>query len=120
MIVDSFMFFNAPDVLEIRLREFDAVVDRWVVVESSVTHQGQPKASCFRDHRERFAPWNDRIVSVIVEPQGQTPREREAAQRPAIRVGLWPAVEEFLAQETFRLRERYDHNNGFTVRERGP
>ncbi len=35
-IIDSFTFFNEPDVLEIRLRELNAVVDRWVVVEASV------------------------------------------------------------------------------------
>jgi tetratricopeptide (TPR) repeat protein len=32
--------------------------------------------------------------------------------------GLWPAVEEFLAQGTFRLKERFTHNNGLTVLER--
>jgi tetratricopeptide (TPR) repeat protein len=32
--------------------------------------------------------------------------------------GLWPAVEEFLAQGTFRLRERLHHNNGLTILER--
>jgi GT2 family glycosyltransferase/tetratricopeptide (TPR) repeat protein len=31
--------------------------------------------------------------------------------------GLWPAVEEFLARGTFRLRRRYVHNNGLTVLE---
>ena len=32
--------------------------------------------------------------------------------------GLWPAVEEFLTQGTFRLKERYENNNGLTVLER--
>jgi GT2 family glycosyltransferase/predicted Zn-dependent protease len=32
--------------------------------------------------------------------------------------GLWPAVEEFLRAGTFRLRERYDNNNGLAVLER--
>jgi tetratricopeptide (TPR) repeat protein len=31
--------------------------------------------------------------------------------------GLWPAVEEFLARGTFRLRRRFTHNNGLTVLE---
>jgi hypothetical protein len=31
--------------------------------------------------------------------------------------GLWPAVEEFLARGTFRLRQRYTHNNGLAVLE---
>jgi tetratricopeptide (TPR) repeat protein len=32
--------------------------------------------------------------------------------------GLWPAVEEFLAQGTFRLKERCTNNNGLAVLER--
>jgi tetratricopeptide (TPR) repeat protein len=32
--------------------------------------------------------------------------------------GLWPAVEEFLAEGTFRLKQRFTNNNGLTVLER--
>jgi tetratricopeptide (TPR) repeat protein len=32
--------------------------------------------------------------------------------------GLWPAVEEFLMEGAFRLRERYENNNGLAVLER--
>ena len=32
--------------------------------------------------------------------------------------GLWPAVEEFLTQGTFRLKQRCEKNNGLTVLER--
>ena len=39
--------------------------------------------------------------------QGETPGHR----------GLWPAVEEFLAQGTFRLKARYENNNGLAVLE---
>jgi tetratricopeptide (TPR) repeat protein len=34
--------------------------------------------------------------------------------------GLWPAVEEFLAQGTFRLREQLTNNNGLTILEALP
>jgi GT2 family glycosyltransferase len=34
--------------------------------------------------------------------------------------GLWPAVEEFLAQGRFRLKDRYENNNGLTVLEALP
>ena len=40
--------------------------------------------------------------------QGETPGH----------AGLWPAVEEFLAQGTFRLKSREHQNNGLTVLER--
>jgi hypothetical protein len=32
--------------------------------------------------------------------------------------GLWPAVEEFLSEGTFRLKQRFTNNNGLTVLER--
>jgi tetratricopeptide (TPR) repeat protein len=32
--------------------------------------------------------------------------------------GLWPAVEEFLAKGTFRIKQRFENNNGLTVLER--
>lgn len=32
--------------------------------------------------------------------------------------GLWPAVEEFLAAGVFRLKQRYENNNGLTILER--
>jgi GT2 family glycosyltransferase len=32
--------------------------------------------------------------------------------------GLWPAVEEFLAKRTFRIKQRFENNNGLTVLER--
>jgi len=32
--------------------------------------------------------------------------------------GLWPAVEEFLAQGTFRLKHRFENNNGLAILER--
>jgi hypothetical protein len=34
------------------------------------------------------------------------------------RLGLRPAVEEFLAQGTFYVKDRYENNNGLTVLER--
>lgn len=37
------------------------------------------------------------------------------------RAGLWPAVEQFVGQGTFRVKARWEHNNGLTVLERvGP
>lgn len=35
-----------------------------------------------------------------------------------IRKGIWPAVEEFVAGGTFRIKHRYSHNNGLTILER--
>jgi hypothetical protein len=42
--------------------------------------------------------------------QGEVPDSR----------GLWPAVQEFLVQGTFHLKERRTNNNGLTILERRP
>lgn len=55
MIIDCFTFFNELDVLEIRLRELDGVVDRFVLVEATLTHQGKPKPLLYAENKERFA-----------------------------------------------------------------
>ena len=90
MIYDCFTFFNELDVLELRLMELDAVVDRFVIAEAPVTFAGRPKPLWFADHRERFAPWLDRIVHVVVDdmPATHDPWTRERHQRNALARGL--------------------------------
>ena len=46
MIIDTFMFFNEKELLELRLRYLNSVVDCFVIVEANITHQGKEK------------PWN--------------------------------------------------------------
>ena len=46
MIIDTFMFFNEKELLELRLRYLNSIVDRFVIVEANITHQGKEK------------PWN--------------------------------------------------------------
>ena len=55
-------------------------------------------------------PWRKYIVlndTTTFAERGETEGRR----------GLWPAVEEFLARGTFRLKERFVNNNGLTVLE---
>jgi hypothetical protein len=59
------MFGFELDVLEIRLATLDPVVDRHVLVESTLTHAGDPKPLVFSEHRDRFEPWNDKILHVV-------------------------------------------------------
>jgi len=65
MIVDCFPFFQELDLLELRLRTLDSVVDRFVIAEALTTHTGLPKRLYFSENRERFARWNDRIVHLV-------------------------------------------------------
>jgi len=65
VIVDCFPFFRELDLLELRLRTLEDVVDRFVIAEALTTHTGAPKPLYFAEHRERFARWNDRIVNLV-------------------------------------------------------
>lgn len=65
MIVDCFPFFRELDLLELRLRTLESVVDRFVIAEAITTHTGAPKPLYFSENRERFARWNDRIVHLV-------------------------------------------------------
>ena len=106
MIYDCFTFFNELDLLEIRLNELAGAVDRFVLVEAPLTHNGDPKPLHYAKNKARFAAFNDRIIHVVVRDfnaaeQGATFDERawmrESIQRNAIARGLADAAPDDLA-----------------------
>jgi len=48
-------------------------VDKFILVESEMTHSGKPKELLFDKQRESFAPWLDKIIHVVMEklPESQ-------------------------------------------------
>lgn len=56
---------NEVDLLEVRLRELEDVVDVFVISESPRTYAGADKPLHFAEHRDRFEPWLDRIRYVV-------------------------------------------------------
>ncbi|CAO3377397.1 tetratricopeptide repeat protein [Azospirillum argentinense] len=88
-IYDCFQFYNELDLLEVRLAELDAVVDRFVLVEAAFTHAGDPKPLHYAENRARFAAYADKIIHVVVDDDpGGFAWQREAHQRDAIVRGL--------------------------------
>ena len=91
-IFDTFIFFNELDLLECRLRELEDLPIQHILVESAVTLQGNPKPLYYRENQERFAPWKDRIKTVVVGDapmlQLQNSWQRQAYQRECIFIGL--------------------------------
>ncbi len=65
-VFDCFTFFNELDLLEFRLKYLDKAVDHFVIAESSLTHSGQPKPYHFSEARERFRPWENKIIYIPV------------------------------------------------------
>ena len=87
---DALIIYRELDLLELRLRVLNDVVDHFVVVEATSTFTGLPKPLNFRAAEARFAPWADKIVYIPVDldPHAETAWDREHAQRFAIRKGL--------------------------------
>lgn len=93
MIYDAFPFLDELELLELRLKELDGVVDRHILVESTITFQGTPKPLYYADNANRFERWADRIDHVIVTamPAGPNHWHREAYQRECITHALFGA-----------------------------
>ena len=102
MIYDCFPFHNELDVLDIRLHELSPVVDRFVIVEATRTHQGAPKPLYFDENKALFKEFASKINHVVIDfPQQIDNRfgrrrnqiwAREYHQRDQIGLGLGTAT----------------------------
>jgi len=63
------------DLLEIRLNELDAVVDRFFIVESNATFTGLPKETYFAANRARFSKFEHKIVYQFLPGHALRPDE---------------------------------------------
>jgi hypothetical protein len=89
MIVDCFTFYNEFDVLELRLRILENVVERFVLCEAPFTFRGAPKPLWFATQSERFARWRDRIVTLTFPGvPNQNPWVNEWGQRAFLTTAL--------------------------------
>ena len=43
MLIDAFLFFNEKELTELRVKYLNSIVDKFVVVEANITHQGKKK-----------------------------------------------------------------------------
>ncbi len=67
MIYDCFSFFNELDILDIRLHTLNDVVDKFVLVEAPWIHRtGKSKPLYFAENKDRFAPFLDKIIHIVV------------------------------------------------------
>ena len=49
MFIDAFLFFNEKELVELRVKYLNDIVDYFVVVEADITHQGKKKDWNFPD-----------------------------------------------------------------------
>lgn len=90
------MFYNELDLLEIRLNELHEVVDKFVIVEATRSHQNKPKELYFEANKSRYSKFLNKIIHVIVDESNfvSDPMQNDVMQRSKIKEGLISADED--------------------------
>lgn len=91
-VYDCFTFFNEVDLLEIRLRMLYQYVDKFVIVEMNKTHRGKRKELYFKNNKERYNQYLDKIIYItpqdVPDYKGDGDWTIENFQRTCITRGL--------------------------------
>lgn len=66
-IIDTFLFFNELDLLEIRLKIMYEHVDYFLIVEARHTFSGKPKKLFYQENIIRFKSYSDKIIHYVIE-----------------------------------------------------
>ncbi len=72
-IYDCFPFNNELDILDRRLAELYDVVDRFVIVEASKTHSGNPKPYHFKDNLARYEKYLNKVTHIMIDDYPEVP-----------------------------------------------
>lgn len=122
MVIDTFLFNNEFDMLDIRLAITDSYVDQWIVCEGNRTLSGQPKPYYLSEALHRYQHLGNRLQVIKLDiPETWTNWDIENGQRAAIVPGyitangndivmhsdldeilnpaMWPKIVEFLEQQ---------------------
>jgi tetratricopeptide (TPR) repeat protein len=93
--------FREANVLQVEIDETDLLfIDTWHVYD-----QLKKELQLHAPKTKKYIVLHD---TATFGERGETDGHR----------GLWPAVEEFVAEGSFRIKERLENNNGLTVLER--
>tara|TARA_R110000796_G_scaffold232637_1_gene351053 strand:- start:1877 stop:2707 length:831 start_codon:yes stop_codon:yes gene_type:complete len=95
MIIDTFVFSEELDLLEVRLNELDSVVDYFVIVEASKTQSRLDKPLFFKENSKRYEKFLHKIVHVVLDDYadgGDGCWKMEHYQRRSIGKGLQDLV----------------------------
>ena len=64
-LIDCCIFNDETEMLNFRLHELDWVIDKFIIIESVYTFQGQKKDLIFDRIKNRFLPFKDKIIYVV-------------------------------------------------------
>lgn len=98
MVIDTILFYNELDLLEIRLNILNEVVDKFVIVEATQTFTGNTKPLYFKENKDRYKKWEHKIIHYVVE--GLSDEEwAKAKMSPNVGAGEHQWVREFCQKE---------------------
>lgn len=88
-VFDAIIFSHELDLLEIRWRELEPVITKFVILESNTTFTGHPKPLHFSSNQDRFAFASPKVVKGIFPGKERTQSKEdpfvvESAQRVAM------------------------------------
>lgn len=101
-VLDTFLFFNELDILELRLNELYDVVDYFILLESNKTFVGKPKPYYFEENKDRFAKFGSKIINIklnIPDELNLSPWDMEAYQRDELFSAVQSLVEKGAASD---------------------
>ena len=91
-IIDSFIFYNEQNLLNLRLHELNEYVDMFVIVEATKTFSNNTKTLFYLENKDLFSKFNHKIFHYVVEDMdtinAKTAWDRESHQRNCIRRAL--------------------------------
>lgn len=95
MIIDTTLFNNEFDMLDIRLALTESWVDRWVICEGNRTMSGRPKPYHLTENLARYQHWGDRLRVITVDiPDTWSNWDIENGQRAALLPGYADAEDD--------------------------
>lgn len=108
-IYDCFSFFGGGaelDLLDLRLHELSPVVDKFVLVEATLTHSGWEKPLYYNECKGEFDKFKNKIIHIVVNDMPFTKDQIEKAITFQDR--QWLATGYQLGDDW--VRERYQRN----------
>ena len=66
-IYECFPFYDEIELLRIRFEELSSIVTKFIIIEGTHTHQGDPKPLHFLKNRSKFEAWNRQIVHLVAQ-----------------------------------------------------
>ncbi len=90
MIIDTFMFNDEFEMLDLRLSLSKKYVNRWIILEGNKTWSGKEKPFYLKEHFEKYSKiYKDRIELICLEiPDGYKDWQCENFSRASLQKGI--------------------------------